>query len=717
MRLSPFLALGAAASLFSSFEENEKLSPAQRVVKLMEEMKAQLESDAEKDQEMADKLQCWCKTNTAEKEKAIKDGDAKTDELVSIIEENSARKAKMDATIKQQKKEIAAFRDSLAKAEEIRAKEQAAFRDSDVELVKTITNLKMAIQVLGKHHEGLLQLNDSLTQGLQSVIHSANEKHIELFGKSGFDPKSEKGASFLQANTGVNAIFLQAVQGSFMPVLSEKYGSKIVSSFADNSSDKAGHLAGYNSQSGQIFGIINSMLDNFEANLSDGQKDEMSAQEAFVALKQTLNTQIDATVKALANSKSEFADSSKKLADAKEELEETRDVRAADVEFLRNLKVQCGDIEHQWAARQQERADETAAVSEAIGILTSDDNRELLAKTVSFAQIKSESSKKAALRSQAAALLRNASKKAPTWDDLSFQWAGAHKTMAPKQNLATLAVSAQLDAFSKVKEAMDKMTAEIKVQMSEDVKHRDFCNDEFKKNDRQTTSAKHDKEDAETKIDDLASQIEGLVADIKNANAQVAETRKQIKVAGEDREGENKLFQDNVAEQRATQVVLKKALDRLNEYYAKKASLLQTKQTPPGQFQPYRKAGGASPVLTLLNTIVEDSKKIESEAIADESSAQSNYEKFVADANNTVRTLSAEISTNQENKAKKEGEKVQTEESLGSTDQTIENLANYRADLHGSCDFVVANFEVRQQAMTNEIEAIAEAKAILSGAK
>jgi peptidoglycan hydrolase CwlO-like protein len=712
MRLTPFLALGAAA-LFS-LEDNEKLSPAQRVVKLLGEMKTQLEEEAKKDAEMAEKLQCWCKTNTAEKEKAIKDGDAKTDELVSIIEENSARKAKMDATIKQQKKEIAALRDSLQKAEEIRAKEQEAFRASDVELVKTITNLKMAIQVLGKHNAGLLQIDQSLTEGLQSVLHAANEKHIELFGKSGFDPKAH--TSFLQANTGVNAIFLQSVQPNFEPTISEKYGAKIVSSFAQTS---APHLDGYSSQSGQIFGIINSMKDNFEANLSDGQKEEMAAVEAFKQLKSTLNSQIDATSKALANSKAEFADSSKKLADAKEELEETRDVRAADVEFLRNLKVTCGDIDNQWALRQKERADETAAVGEAISILTSDDNRELLAKTVSFAQIRSNYAKRDEVRSAAAKVLREASRKAPSWDDLSFQWAGSRKpqSLAPKQQLATLAVTAQLDAFTKVKEAMDAMVTEIKTQMAEDVKHRDFCNDEFKKNDRETTSAKHDKEDAETKIDDLASQIEGLVADIKDANAQVAETRTQIKKAGEDREAENKMFQDSVAEQRATQIVLKKALDRLNEYYSKKAMLLQTKQTPPGQFQPYRKSGGASPVLTLLNTIVEDSKAIEGEAIKDEQESQSNYEQFVADSNNTVKKLNAEIATNTESKANKEGEKVQTEESLASTNTSIENLSNYRADLHGSCDFVVANFEVRQQAMTNEIEAIGEAKAILSGAK
>merc|ERR1719379_1742490 len=117
------------------------------------------------------------------------------------------------------------------------------------------------------------------------------------------------------------------------------------------------------------------MLDNFEQNMTDDQKAEAVAQEAFLKLKATSEEQIKATTSALDNAKSELAESMKVLAESKEELEKTRDVRAADVEFLRNLKMQCMDIDKQWELRQRRRADETAAVSEAIGILTDDDTR------------------------------------------------------------------------------------------------------------------------------------------------------------------------------------------------------------------------------------------------------------------------------------------------------------------------------------------------------
>merc|ERR1719440_1518001 len=152
MRVAPLLSLGASAALTFQLSDDEKISPVQRVTKLLQEMKVQLEEDAKKDEELYEKLDCWCKTNKEEKEQAVKDGDQKTDELVATINENSAKKGTLTANIAQMKKELIKLRESLEEATQIREKERAAFRDEEVELVKTVTNLKNAIQVLQKHH-------------------------------------------------------------------------------------------------------------------------------------------------------------------------------------------------------------------------------------------------------------------------------------------------------------------------------------------------------------------------------------------------------------------------------------------------------------------------------------------------------------------------------------------------------------------------------------
>ena len=58
-----------------------------------------------------------------------------------------------------------------------------------------------------------------------------------------------------------------------------------------------------------------------------------------------------------------------------------------------------------------------------------------------------------------------------------------------------------------------------------------------------------------------------------------------------------------------------------------------------------------------------------------------------------------------------------TEESLENTMVELEQLSTYNAELHQSCDYVLKNFDVRQTARSEEMEALKQAKAILSGAK
>merc|ERR1719238_883331 len=147
--------------------------------------------------------------------------------------------------------------------------------------------------------------------------------------------------------------------------------------------------------------------------------------------------------------------------------------------------------------------------------------------------------------------------------------------------LATLAVSVQLDAFTKVKKAMDDMITELKVQQAEEVKKNDFCKAELDKNEDTIKEKKYLQEDLEAKIAVLEGTIETLTNDIEALKATIAENHIQLKRAGEDRAAQNKEFQQVVSDQRATVVILNKALARLQKFYAPKtegaAALAQVK--------------------------------------------------------------------------------------------------------------------------------------------
>merc|ERR1711918_152887 len=127
--------------------------------------------------------------------------------------------------------------------------------------------------------------------------------------------------------------------------------------------------------------------------------------------------------------------------------------------------------------------------------------------------------------------------------------------------------------------------------------------------------------------------------------------------------------------------------------------------------------GASGGVMGMIQQIINDAKAMEAETIRDEEDAQKAYEDFVKETNASIEEKSADIVNKSENKAKAETDLVEAKENHEAVMLELEQLANYKAELHSSCDFVMKNFEIRQTARDEEIEALKQAKAILSGAK
>jgi len=52
-------------------------NPVPKVIKLLKDMKEQLEKEADGDQVIYDKMMCWCETNNKDKAQMIKDAEAR----------------------------------------------------------------------------------------------------------------------------------------------------------------------------------------------------------------------------------------------------------------------------------------------------------------------------------------------------------------------------------------------------------------------------------------------------------------------------------------------------------------------------------------------------------------------------------------------------------------------------------------------------------------
>merc|ERR1719456_1434500 len=280
------------------------------------------------------------------------------------------------------------------------------------------------------------------------------------------------------------------------------------------------------------------------------------------------------------------------------------------------LKEKCSMTDSEWEERQKTRQLEMEAVSKALAVLSSDDAHDLFTKTFNPSLLQKESSSNSQRRSQAMQLLKSVAKK------------------VGNPRLATLAVRVRLDAFTRVKKSIDDMVSQLLKEKEDEIKHKDFCTDEFNTNELQTEKKTREKEDLEGKMADLDGTIKALSEAIDQLNADIAEDQVQLKRAGEDREKENKDFQETVADQRATQKLLAAALNILKGFYEKKAAaaLMQMQQPagppPPPGFEAYKKNAAAPGVMGMIQQIINDAKAMEAEAIRSEEDAQKAYEDF-----------------------------------------------------------------------------------------
>merc|ERR1719313_2469471 len=100
----------------------------------------------------------------------------------------------------------------------------------------------------------------------------------------------------------------------------------------------------------------------------------------------------------------------------------------------------------------------------------------------------------------------------------------------------------------------------------------------------------------------------------------------------------------------------------------------------------------------MMQSIIDEAKAMEAEAIRAEEDSQKAYEEFVVDTNASIDEKSKDSVNKSEQKAKAESDKVEAETQHEAVMGEIEQLMNENADLHKACDFTLKNFEIRQSA-------------------
>merc|ERR1719473_661692 len=114
--------------------------------------------------------------------------------------------------------------------------------------------------------------------------------------------------------------------------------------------------------------------------------------------------------------------------------------------------------------------------------------------------------------------------------------------------------------------------------------------------------------------------------------------------------------------------------------------------------------------------LIADLDRERQEAEGEEKDSQADYEKFMADSAEKRAQDSKAIAEKEGTVAQLEAELQEAKDAKKAEEKELLATREYLANLHGECDWLMENYDLRKQARTEESEALKKAKAVLSGA-
>merc|ERR1719329_622400 len=113
----------ATTALETDMSMNFKERPVMKVVRLLQDTKAQLEKELDDDKAVYELMTCWCNSNDQEKAAAIDAGKAKIAELEASMGSDAAKISELKAKRKETLDEVNADHKALSDATGMRMKE------------------------------------------------------------------------------------------------------------------------------------------------------------------------------------------------------------------------------------------------------------------------------------------------------------------------------------------------------------------------------------------------------------------------------------------------------------------------------------------------------------------------------------------------------------------------------------------------------------------
>merc|ERR1719478_18675 len=510
--------------------------------------------------------------------------------------------------------------------------------------------------------------------------------------------------------------------------------------------------------SAQILGILQQMRDNFKDDLAASTKTEEDAEKTYNELKAAKEKQIAAQESELREKTTRVSTQKGTLAETQENHEDTTSALEADENFLIELKENCKAKQAEFDQNAVDRSNEVKAIGEAIKILNDDTALDLFKSTLpgtapaeappAFLQLRVKHDP--ARVTAAAREIQRASRGLSAHDLASV-------TLV---QLQMQRVAQSPDQFAPVKKMITDMVSTLLKEQEDDTKQKDFCAKSIPQAGVDKANIQQGLDDKVRNMDEMKTELTGIAQKIETLSSEIAELDAAVQKSTEQRKEENSFHTQAMAENAMAMQLLNKAKAKLAAVYQAKdgpsllevrrvdsgksdpdaqmnamlgisflqvtekgedmlsqsiAALAGTEPPPPPDATSYgKKTGAGMGIMGLMSELISDLKLEGQKANMEEAAAQKAYEEGLANSQASREATSKEVVAMQTHKAELEEKVHEAKASHRTLEAEMKSIVTKIASLHQECDFIVANYDLRKNARSHEIEAMRNAVAILS---
>jgi prefoldin subunit 5 len=654
--------------LCAAYQLQAGVTPIQKVITLLQDMKAKADGVA-RDEEIAfSAFKQWCDDTSRQRQQSIQKGEDLMEQLSAQIQKAQSDISTLSDEIQALDSQIGLWNQDKKAATEVRNKEKADYQTTHTDYSESIDAVSRALVVLKQ------QAHD----------------------------RKQAGAALLQVTA------LKGVPAS---------AKRVVEAFLQQSQDplavSAPEANAYEFQSGGVVDMLEKLQDKFRDERSSLEREEMDAKHAFEQMAQDLTDEVERATAEKGRKTRVMGQTKEDLATAQGDLADTTAARDADKTYLEDMVAGCEQKSGDFEQRKQLRADELVAIDKAIEILGSgavsgagEKHLPQLVQT-SLSLLRSNGGAKSPLQAKAAAFLQAQAKKLGS------------------KTLSLLAAKANDDPFGKVKKMIKDMIVRLMEEANEETEHKGWCDTELATNKVQRDSKSEQVATLTAQADQLTADIAKLTQEIADLSASIAELDAATAKATELRNAEKAKNKETIADAKAASVAVGQALAVLKEFYAKAAeatALVQGQQrgweddAPETFSKTYTGLGDENGgVVGMLEVIASDFARLESDTTTAEETAASEYKTFMNDSEVDKATKSTDSDNKSKTKTRKEGELVTTNKDLKGTQAELDAALSYYEKLKPSCVDAGVNYDDRVKRREEEIQSLKEALSILSG--